>query len=215
MNRLMSGKSAQAVGAICLALGVLMTGCTMDGSGDQGVNSRTIRRDSKDAEKAGYHEQAAIMSDGKVTKDELMDAYSHSRTCATEGGVEVGGTLVFSPVDGKPTSWGTEMEYDSPEELAAAYNILDDCETQYLNMVQSNYSHSHAPEMTPELVEAVTECLEKQGHKTTGREKWAGDFLGKGKNSSGERMGAVGNCIDAGLADLYPDWPERDFNYFD
>ena len=117
-------------------------------------------------------EQAAILGDGVVTRDELATANDEARSCATAATAGLTGVEFDSPQwDGTNFRWG----FNAPtrELLAAAGAEYDACHARYVSVVSEAWSMAKAYERLIPLWRAMATCMNGEGVAVAADADWS------------------------------------------
>lgn len=180
-----------------IALGApLLSACGEEGgaTGDtQSEGSQIVQESAKQAEAAGYAEQAEILGDGVVTASEYEAAIDRTIACIRSAGYEVS-EPVINPTDG--LSLIIDLG-DAP----AGPDVLS-CQEEQQSLVEGAYRSTQVHVMDARVMGVAQTCLQGMGFTVTGNETNASelvDSIGVG------HAGPLTECVAEGVRQFFPE----------
>lgn len=176
-----------------------ITACTPAPTESPVLDEDTIANLAASLEENGHSDQAAALSDGKVSAEEYEAAFERLRSCIEEDGYAVTDFAV-SPLTGTTYEFAYFSNGKSDSVASAHYA---ECETAYWQPTAGVYADTAPQRIDEPLKAAIVLCMEKEGE---GAEPEAQTFTELvGYDSSQERREVASNCAQESAAALYPE----------
>jgi hypothetical protein len=205
----MKARQGRLVGAAGLALVCVLaasvSGCGYDSNGDKRMPSGRIKAHAELLEQQGYAEQAAFLSDGRITAQEHRAAFGQLRDCAEAEGMFLAtpsADLMFG--DWFILTYGWEPAQGSPVADAERHAAYEACADRYFGTLDEDYQDANSEHLATDLRDGIGLCLTDRGYGVSGEERTVQDFAGRSTNRAAERLEAATECVNAELARLYP-----------
>ena len=153
------------------------------------------------AQKLGYKQAAAALSDGVITKEEWKSLHIDWVSCMTKLGYDFDAPLL-DPINGR--EYVENRTYKGPSS-GPSNTAQDKCDAQFDFSVGQIYYNDTPATMDPALILAVHTCLDAKGVKYAGNEtKYQDFFAAKDQNLGGATSGPVADCVNDSMKKLYP-----------